>query len=113
MASKPVHRLTLFKIPEDEDQKAVLTKYRTLKQDAIKDGKPYIVSVDAGKAMPDQRTQGYTLGVKTVFASKVDMDYFDTDCSAHKASKAVSSKVADGVIVVYFESIFDEAEAKL
>lgn len=35
-ASKQVHRVTLFKIPESKDIQAVLDKYTTLGQDAKK-----------------------------------------------------------------------------
>jgi hypothetical protein len=35
-ASKQVHRVTLFKIPESKDVQAVLDRYTTLAQDAKK-----------------------------------------------------------------------------
>jgi len=35
-ASKQVHRVTLFKIPESKDVQAVLDKYSTMAQDAKK-----------------------------------------------------------------------------
>jgi hypothetical protein len=42
-----------------------------------------------------------------VFAIKDDMVYYDEECEAHKALKAVAKSVHQGVMMVYFESIFD------
>jgi hypothetical protein len=36
MSSKYVHRMTLFKIPNKEDQEKVLEKYKTVKDVALK-----------------------------------------------------------------------------
>jgi hypothetical protein len=71
------------------------------------DGKPYIVSVKAGPAAADQRAQGYTVAVFSVFKSLEDMKYYDNDCAAHAALKVVAKSVHQGVMMVYFESIFD------
>jgi len=109
MSQKAIHRVTLFKIPKEEDRDTAVERYRILKQEAVKDGKPYILAVDAGKAFPDQRSQGYTIVAKTTFASKEDMDYYDTECQAHKNLKATMSKLQEGVLTAYFESIFDGA----
>ncbi len=35
------------------------------------------------------------------------MEYYDNECEAHKALKAVAKEVHQGVMMVYFESIFD------
>ena len=32
----PIHRMTLFKVPNEADIEPILEKYRTLKQDAVK-----------------------------------------------------------------------------
>ena len=70
-------------------------------------GKPYILSVSAGEAFPDQRAQGFTVAVVSVFSSVEDMVYYDNECQAHAALKAFAKTVHQGVMMVYFESIFD------
>jgi len=76
-------------------------------EEAVKDGKPYIISVAAGPAFADQRSQGYTVAVVSVFASKEDMVYYDNECEAHGRLKIVAKSVHEGAMMVYFESIFD------
>lgn len=75
--------------------------------DHSQDGKPYILSIRAGHAFPDQRAQGYTVAIFSVFASKEDMEYYDNECEAHKALKVVAKEVHQGIMTIYFESIFD------
>lgn len=36
MSTKPIRRITLFKIPTEEGQEQLLAKYRTLPQEALK-----------------------------------------------------------------------------
>ncbi|KAI4728062.1 hypothetical protein E4T49_04201 [Aureobasidium sp. EXF-10728] len=104
-ASKQVHRTTLFKIPESRDVQAVLEKYATLAKDAKKDGNPYILRCTAGPALADQRSQGYTLAAQTTFSSLDDMKYYDNDCEAHAALKAVAKGKVDGVpLMVCFDN---------
>jgi len=106
--TKNIRRITLFKIPKTTDQERLLSIYKTLQQEAQKDGKPYILSVQAGKAFEDQRSQGYTLAVQTEFSSLDDMKFYDEDCSAHQSLKGVVKTLqCDGAMTVYFESIFD------
>ncbi|KAH6677262.1 hypothetical protein B0J14DRAFT_583839 [Halenospora varia] len=107
MSTKPIRRITLFKVPKPEDQQALLDKYRTMPETAVKNGSPYILSVSAGPAFADQRSQGYTVAVVSVFTSKEDMVYYDDECEAHKSLKAVAKSVHQGAMMVYFESIFD------
>jgi hypothetical protein len=131
MSSKPIRRITLFKVPNPEDQQKLLDKYRTMPETAVKvcvptcevssdglkavltsissiqEGKPYILSVNAGPAFEDQRSQGYTVAVVSVFSSKEDMVYYGNECEAHKSLKAVAKVVHQGMMMVYFESIFD------
>ena len=45
-----IERITMFKIPSPSDLDRCLEQYKTLKRTAVKDGKPYVVSIDAGKA---------------------------------------------------------------
>ncbi|OBT68463.1 hypothetical protein VE03_02924 [Pseudogymnoascus sp. 23342-1-I1] len=107
MSTKPIRRVTLFKIPTEEGQEKLLAKYRTMPQEALKDGAPYILDIQAGKTFPDQRAQGYTLAVSTVFKNKEDMLFYDTECTGHASLKKVAMAVHEGVMMVYFESIFD------
>ncbi|KAL9097128.1 MAG: hypothetical protein Q9165_000555 [Trypethelium subeluteriae] len=100
MASEAVVRSTLFKVfpelasklcgrfsnevqvPNPADIDGILEKYSTLKEDAKKDGKPYILEVNAGKAITDSRNQGYSFLAVTKFASVEDMKHIDsTDAS--------------------------------
>ena len=54
--------------------------------------------------IPDPRTQGHTLAVRTVFATLEDMRYYDSECEAHKALKVVAApKRVGDVLAVYFE----------
>jgi hypothetical protein len=70
----------------------------------VQDGKPYILSVQAGATIPDPRSQGHTLAVRTVFESLEDMRYYDSECEAHKALKRVAVGKREGdVLAVYFE----------
>ncbi|RYP70711.1 hypothetical protein DL769_004882 [Monosporascus sp. CRB-8-3] len=105
--TKRIHRVTVFKIPNDEDQQKLLDIYREMPQKAIKDDKPYILSVTPGKAFPDQRAQGYTVAVVSVFALTDDMAYYDNKCEAHANLKLFAKTVHQGAMMVYYESIFD------
>ncbi|KJZ69004.1 hypothetical protein HIM_11606 [Hirsutella minnesotensis 3608] len=100
-----IHRVTLFKIPKPEDQQTMLELYRKVEATNRKGGKPYILSLTAGSAEVDQRAQGYTVVAKTEFASVGDMEYFDNDCDAHKALKAVGrgTLTIDGILTVFFK----------
>ncbi|KAL1959758.1 hypothetical protein VTO42DRAFT_1344 [Malbranchea cinnamomea] len=99
----PITRVTLFKIPNPEHREQLLNVYKTMPQDALKDGKPYILSVRAGSTFEDQRRQGYTLAVISEFANEEDMKYYDTDCEAHAKLKSVAKDMHEGVMTVYFE----------
>lgn len=71
----------------------------------LQDGKPYIVSVNAGPTIEDQRNQGYTLAAVSTFASLDDMKYYDTGCEAHDALKVEARKMHQGILMVYYESM--------
>ena len=123
----PIERITLFKIPNEEDLNRVLEQYKTLAKTAVKvllpslllfilllesnnsdilqDGKPYILSSAVGKSFPDPRNKGFNLSVKTTFASLDDMKYYDSECEAHKALKAVAGPVREDFLMTYFESV--------
>ncbi|KAI0167698.1 stress responsive A/B barrel domain-containing protein [Pestalotiopsis sp. NC0098] len=106
-STKPIQRITLFKIPNAEDQDKLLEIYRHMPEKAVKDGKPYILAVKPGRAFPDQRAQGFTVAVVSVFSSVEDMKYYDNDCKAHAELKGFAKTVHQGVMMVYYESILD------
>ncbi|KAK6532116.1 hypothetical protein TWF694_003278 [Orbilia ellipsospora] len=100
-----IKRITLFKCPDEAHQDAILEAYRKLEAEAQKDGKPYIVSLSAKKTKDDPRRKGYTLCAISVFKSLDDMNYYDTDCAAHKALKAVAAgKLEEMPMTVFMES---------
>lgn len=68
-------------------------------------GKPYIVSVNAGPTFDDQRNQGYTLAAVSTFASLEDMKYYDTECEAHDALKVQAKQMHQGILMVYYETM--------
>ena len=104
MSSQTIHRVTLFKIPSQEDQARLIDIYRTLPARALKDGKPYILSATVGPAYDDARNQGYTLAALSVFGSKDDMQFYDTDCQAHGELKVVAKTLHQGAMMVYFSN---------
>jgi hypothetical protein len=116
-------RITLFKIPAKENQAKLLDLYRTLAASAKKvfpplilfiksgleaqiipqDGKPYILSLVAGQAHEDQRSQGYTVAAKSEFSTLDDMKYYDDGCEAHQTLKAGAKSLGvEEVMTVYF-----------
>jgi len=59
----------------------------------------------AGPTFTDARNQGFTLAVESTYASKSDMDYYDNECEAHAALKAVvKTKVTGPAMVLFFEN---------
>lgn len=104
MSSKPINRVTLFKIPSEEDRARLIDIYRTLPTRALKDGKPYILSATVGPTYDDARNQGYTLAIISTFASVEDMKYYDNDCAAHAELKGVAKTMHQGVMMVYFHN---------
>ena len=63
--------------------------------------------MSAGEVFPDQRAQGFTVAVVSIFASVDDMVYYDNECQAHAALKGFAKTVHQGAMMVYYESIFD------
>jgi len=93
----------MFKIPSKENQAKFLDLYRTMSSTAVKDAKPYILSLEAGLALEDARNQGYTLVAKSEFKDLDDMKYYDNDCEAHKTLKAGAKSLGvEGVLTVYY-----------
>ncbi|KAF4983600.1 hypothetical protein FZEAL_1009 [Fusarium zealandicum] len=102
--SSPVTRLTLFKIPKDEDQHHLLDLCKEIPQKAVKNGKPYITSVQADKAKPDQRAQGFTIVAISTFKSEEEFDYYDKEFPAYVELRTFAKSVNGGVAMVYFEN---------
>ncbi|KAH6651536.1 stress responsive A/B barrel domain-containing protein [Truncatella angustata] len=107
ISHKRIDRITLFKISNEKDQNKLLEIYRHMPEKAVKDGKPYILSVKPGRAFPDQRAQGYTIAVVSQFSSISDMQYYDNECKAHVELKSFAKTVHQGAMMVYYESILD------
>ncbi|TVY27533.1 hypothetical protein LHYA1_G003647 [Lachnellula hyalina] len=97
-------RVTLFKIPSPANVQAALEIYKDLAKSAVKDGKPYILSLHAGPTKDDQRNQGYTLVAKSEFASEADMWYYDTEDKAHQELKVKLKPLGlEGMMMVYYQ----------
>ncbi|KAJ5123672.1 hypothetical protein N7448_009769 [Penicillium atrosanguineum] len=101
----PIERITLFKVPNEADRLRLLEQYKLLAKTATKDGKPYIVAAAVGQSFDDPRNKGFNISVKTTFASMEDMKYYDTECEAHKALKAVAGPVKEDVLTTFYENI--------
>jgi len=98
-------RVTMFKIPDPKNIQEILALYRILSKEAVKDGKPYILSLHAGPAMVrEARGQGYTLVGKSEFSCLEDMQYYDTRCPAHQKFKTIGKEFGvEGVLTVYYQ----------
>ncbi|PNS17342.1 hypothetical protein CAC42_7025 [Sphaceloma murrayae] len=105
MSSQQVERVTLFKIADVKAQEEILSKYKAIKANALKDGKTYIVSVKAGHTESDNRNQGFTIVANTTFASQEDFEYYDKYCEAHKALREFAKTVHQGSMMVYYRSV--------
>lgn len=65
------------------------------------DGKPYILSLAAGPAYDDARSQGYTLVAKSEFKDLEDMKYYDEGCEAHsELKKGAKTLGVEGVMTI-------------
>ncbi|KAH8654470.1 hypothetical protein BGZ60DRAFT_386383 [Tricladium varicosporioides] len=97
-------RITMFKIPRENIPK-LLENYRVLAKSATKDNKPYILSLQAGPAKEDARSQGFTLVAKSEFKDLTDMKYYDEECEAHKELKVHAKGYGvEGIMTVYYEA---------
>ncbi|KAK5044637.1 hypothetical protein LTR84_010651 [Exophiala bonariae] len=106
MAPKYIKRVTLFKIPKEDDTEAVLAEYDILRKTAEKDGKPYIVANEARRIenAAEERAQGYTLISITTFKSKEDYDYYDKQCAAHAKLREFATSRRTGFATLQLES---------
>ncbi|KAM3075381.1 hypothetical protein ACMFMG_007180 [Clarireedia jacksonii] len=100
-------RITMFKVPTEESREVMLKNYEELSKTAVKNSTPYITSLSVGTAMPDPRTQGYNVVAKMEFANLEDMQYYDSECEAHKKFKQGIKELGNvspaEVCCVYFE----------
>ncbi|KJX98587.1 hypothetical protein TI39_contig403g00006 [Zymoseptoria brevis] len=106
-----VKRLTLFKIPE-ESIDTVLQQYVKLRKDAVKDGKPYIISNTARKVLntDSPRSEGFTLASQSIFRNHGDHTFYDEKCPAHQELKEVTAKVRTGIMTIVTEGEWPEPE---
>ncbi|KAF2024408.1 hypothetical protein EK21DRAFT_78774 [Setomelanomma holmii] len=95
-----IRRMVLFKIPSEVDQQKLLGMYKEMPTRALKNGKSYILSVEAGTTQQDSRAQGYTIAATSVFRDQEDFDYYDVDCKAHGELKAFARSVNEGMCMV-------------
>ncbi|KIW94240.1 uncharacterized protein Z519_05556 [Cladophialophora bantiana CBS 173.52] len=106
MSSKCVKRITLFKVPKEEDIDAILAEYQVMRTSAQKDGKPYILSNEATRVLnsSEERSQGYTLVAVTTFKSREDVEYYDKGCAAHKKLREFITPRRTGFATIHYES---------
>jgi hypothetical protein len=101
----PIERITMFKVRNDADRERILEQYKILSKTAVRDGKPYILSLAVGPIVPTPRAKGFNLGVKSTFATLDDMNYYDTECPAHAELKRVAAPLSEDILTAYYESI--------
>ncbi|KAF2844939.1 hypothetical protein T440DRAFT_473002 [Plenodomus tracheiphilus IPT5] len=98
----PVRRVTMFKISKESDRTKLLDLYKDMPSKAVKNGRPYILSVEAGTTQQDARAQGYTIAATSVFESEEDLKYYDEGCEAHAELRGFVRSVSEGFLMVYF-----------
>ncbi|OAP64991.1 hypothetical protein AYL99_00963 [Fonsecaea erecta] len=106
MSPKYVKRVTLFKVPKEEDIDAILAEYQVMRSTAQKDGQPYIVSNEATRVInsSEERSQGYTVIAVTTFKSREDVDFYDKGCAAHKKLREFITPRRTGFATLHYES---------
>jgi hypothetical protein len=72
--------------------------------DSAQDGKPYILSMQAGPANGHVKDQGFNFVTKSVFKNREDMTYYETECGGHNDYKVFLKERAPvgGIMTVYF-----------
>ncbi|KAG0645942.1 Fusaristatin A biosynthesis cluster [Hyphodiscus hymeniophilus] len=99
-------RVTMFKIPSEESRAKLVEYYKTLVTTAVKDGAPYIVSLQAGPLIEDPRSAGFTFAAKSEFKTVEDMKYYDEGCEAHQALKEKAKPLGvEGMMMVYYDPV--------
>ncbi|KAJ4298679.1 hypothetical protein N0V88_003710 [Collariella sp. IMI 366227] len=86
-----IQRTTLFKVPDKENQKALVAAYEKLATSETKTPKPCFVHI-----MKDQRSGGYTVMATTAFASEEEMEYYDSLCLVHLELKRIAQPLCNG-----------------
>ncbi|KIW00218.1 uncharacterized protein PV09_08258 [Verruconis gallopava] len=101
----PITRVTMIKLRE-EDIDMALKGFETFAKTQTKEGKPYILSMEAGPARGSVRDQGYTFVTKSVFTCVDDQKFYEDKCPAHQEYKTFLKENTSGVsglISVNFE----------
>ncbi|CBY00157.1 hypothetical protein IAQ61_011097 [Plenodomus lingam] len=98
----PIRRVALFKVRKEEDRQKLLDMYNAMSTKAVKNGRPYIRSIEAGPTQQDARAQGYTVAATSIFESEEDQKYYDEECPAHAEMKAAAKGFVEGMLMVYF-----------
>ncbi|KAL4937759.1 hypothetical protein BDV06DRAFT_226661 [Aspergillus oleicola] len=106
MPTGPITRVTMIKLPSEESLPIALEGFKVFAKFQQKDGAPYILSMQAGRAEGSVREQGYTFVTKSVFKSMDDMRYYEKDCPAHNEYREFLRKnaPAEGLQTVYFKA---------
>lgn len=99
----------MFKLPSKESQNKLVDLYKTLSTTATKNGKPYILTLEAGPLFEDPRSQGFTFASKSEFATKEDMAYYDDECEAHKVLKVGAKDLGvEGIMTIYYDPVISQ-----
>jgi hypothetical protein len=71
------------------------------------DGKPYILSLEAGPTSDDSNPNFNFVG-KSIFKNLEDLVYYEKECVAHKTLKAKAARELElqGIMTVYYTSSF-------
>ncbi|KAL2401036.1 hypothetical protein ABEF95_016761 [Exophiala dermatitidis] len=106
MAPSFVKRITLFKVPKEEDIDAIIGQYEIMRTTAEKEGQKYIVSNEANRVLntSEERSQGYTIVAVTTFKSKEDVEYYDKQCAAHKKLREFIAPRRTGFATLHYGS---------
>jgi hypothetical protein len=121
--SSEITRVTMIKIPSEAHQVIALQGFETFTVNqkrvfyqqelpdsnanlSLQDGKPYILSMQAGRAQGYARDQGYTIVAKSVFKNADDMEFYEKECPGHEEYKMFLKKNApvEGLMAVAFQA---------
>jgi hypothetical protein len=115
-----ITRVTMIKLPSEKHilialegfqnftkrQKKVFSLLALMLQKLTntQDGKPYIISMQAGPAQGTVKDQGFNFVTKSVFKNKEDMAYYETECEGHNEFKIFLKEKApvSELMTVYF-----------
>ncbi|KAK0633157.1 hypothetical protein B0T14DRAFT_417587 [Immersiella caudata] len=102
--SGQIRRITMFKIPEGENQQKLVEAYEVLAKEQQKVRCNIFPACTQASVVNDPRSKGYTVVAETQFSSLDDMNYYDTECAAHTNLKkgARGLGVTEPPLVVYY-----------